>query len=239
MLLDVFQEHTERYPDGREVAPARYDVYLHPSHARRLLGASPEILQHLQSVLRDAASTRGVSFLGGLEILLVEDASIREGSVRIETRGVAESKDSTQEMVSEEKAPSAQPPKGAFIIVDGRQHVSLDQAVVHVGRRQGNDLVIDDPQASRNHAQLRVREKCFVLFDLGSTHGTWVNNRKVHQHILQTGDVIRIGRTRLVYGEDTVEPGDVTPTYIPSEAERSDVTGSSGPTEPPVVEQWT
>lgn len=218
MLLDVLQEHVQVAPDGRKLAPDRYYLFLHPNRARRLLEESPDIIEYLQSVLHEFAAGRTLSFLDTPEILLVEDPSTPERSLHIEVDVSNQAMDETQEMVFHDENRSTAPPMGAFIILDGRRHVSLQTAVVQIGRRQTNDLVIDDPQASRIHAQLRVMDNRFVLFDLGSTHGTWVNNRKVRQHILQTGDVIRIGATQLVYGEDPSDSGDVTPTYNPSTA---------------------
>ena len=52
--------------------------------------------------------------------------------------------------------------------------------------------------------KLRLRFGHYVLFDTQSYSGTTVNDVQVKEHILQTGDVICIGRTRLVYIEDSV-----------------------------------
>jgi pSer/pThr/pTyr-binding forkhead associated (FHA) protein len=101
------------------------------------------------------------------------------------------------------------------LIIEGRRHFPLDRTVVNVGRRLDNQLILDDPRVSRTHAQLRVREGRYVLFDLGSTSGTIVNGRRVHQHVLRPGDVITIAGTSIVYGEDPGGPPDQTPAYTP------------------------
>ena len=87
--------------------------------------------------------------------------------------------------------------------------------MINVGRRIDNQIILEDAHVSRTHAQLRVRDRRFVLFDLGSTGGTQVNGRKVKQHILRPGDVITIADFRLVYGEDDGGPPDTATAYTP------------------------
>jgi predicted component of type VI protein secretion system len=106
-------------------------------------------------------------------------------------------------------------PDGAFLIVDGRGHYALNRPVINIGRRLDNQLILDNPHVSRTHAQLRIRDGRFVLFDLGSTTGTKVNGRAVKQHVLRQGDVISIAEIRLVYGEDPTGPPDSTEAYTP------------------------
>jgi len=106
-------------------------------------------------------------------------------------------------------------PIGAFLIIDGTRHFPLDRPVINVGRRLDNQLILENPHVSRTHAQLRVRDGRFVLFDLGSTSGTRVNGRAIKQHILQPGDVVTVANIRMVYGEDPGGPPDTTPPYTP------------------------
>lgn len=69
-------------------------------------------------------------------------------------------------------------------------------AQVTIGR-SGADLLVDDPLASRLHAELeRVRDRV-VVKDLGSTNGTFVNEKQVAVHVLAEKDVIRVGNTAL------------------------------------------
>ncbi len=67
-----------------------------------------------------------------------------------------------------------------------------------MGRAQDNDLVLDDPQASRYHARLVRKENATVVEDLGSTNGTLVNGRRITEpHALQPTETIAIGGTVL------------------------------------------
>ncbi len=96
----------------------------------------------------------------------------------------------------------------AFLIVQGRQHIALDRPVTRIGRRMDNDIVLDTPSISRQHAQIRWRQRYFVLYDV-SRHGqTAVNGTPVREHILRPGDVISLSDVMLVYGEGRDEPLD-------------------------------
>src|SRR5262245_5256699 len=66
-----------------------------------------------------------------------------------------------------------------------------------IGRQDG-DLVLEDPEVSRRHAVLRPSGGSVVVEDLDSTHGTFVNEERIHGRIsVGTGDQIRVGRTTL------------------------------------------
>jgi pSer/pThr/pTyr-binding forkhead associated (FHA) protein len=58
------------------------------------------------------------------------------------------------------------------------------------------------------HAQLRLVRGQFVIFDLDSTGGTFVNGQRIRQQALRAGDVISLAGVPLVYGQETPEPGD-------------------------------
>jgi pSer/pThr/pTyr-binding forkhead associated (FHA) protein len=93
-------------------------------------------------------------------------------------------------------------PENAFLIVEGVKVHPLREAVVNIGRRLENHIVIDDPRISRNHAQLRAIKGRFVLFDLNSTGGTFVNGQRTTQTVLYPGDVISLAGVALIFGQD-------------------------------------
>jgi len=77
-----------------------------------------------------------------------------------------------------------------------------------IGRTKNNDVVIDDPRASRNHAEiLPVREGKYRLTDLGSINGTWVNGRRLSApRDLQDGDEITIADVCLRFAAPSPPP---------------------------------
>jgi len=94
------------------------------------------------------------------------------------------------------------PPSKAFLIQQGTKVIPLDKSVINIGRRLDNQIVIDDPRVSRNHAQIRVIKDRFVIFDLNSTGGIYVNNQRTNQTVLYPGDVISLAGVTLVFGQD-------------------------------------
>ena len=97
-------------------------------------------------------------------------------------------------------------PENAYLIISGVKVFPLHTAVVNIGRRLDNTLVIDDPRISRNHAQLRSVDGRYVIFDLNSTGGTSVNGKRVTQCVLYPGDVISLAGIPLIYGQDNPPP---------------------------------
>jgi sigma-B regulation protein RsbU (phosphoserine phosphatase) len=69
----------------------------------------------------------------------------------------------------------------------------LDAERIVIGRRSDSDIVLNHYQTSRQHAQVARESDCWVLSDLNSTHGTFVNATRIEQHVLQPGDRIRLG----------------------------------------------
>ena len=79
----------------------------------------------------------------------------------------------------------------------GRVFPLSSESATSVGRARANDIALEDEAVSGQHFRVRPEQGGFVLHDLGSTNGTRVNERRVSQHGLQDGDVIRIGDTSL------------------------------------------
>jgi len=97
-------------------------------------------------------------------------------------------------------------PDDTFVILDGTRVVPLNQTVVNIGRRIENTIVVDDPRVSRTHAQLRAINGRYIIFDLNSTGGTFVNGKKVNQSILYSGDVISLAGADFIYGQKNPPP---------------------------------
>lgn len=71
---------------------------------------------------------------------------------------------------------------------------SFDKNEINVGRVQGNDLMLPKGNVSKHHARLLFRDGRFIVTDLKSTNGTYVNGRKIAQAtIVREGDKIYIG----------------------------------------------
>jgi len=69
-----------------------------------------------------------------------------------------------------------------------------------MGREEGIDIVLQDPESSRQHARVAWQGGQFIVEDLGSTNGTFVNGIQITApQVLNPGDSIGIGQTALVF----------------------------------------
>lgn len=82
------------------------------------------------------------------------------------------------------------------------REVNLAKERTTIGRRSHNDLVIDNLAVSGEHAVVFTTGSDVYLEDLGSTNGTTVNGQPIKKHLLQSGDVIEIGKYRLKFLAD-------------------------------------
>ncbi len=98
--------------------------------------------------------------------------------------------------------PRVREPHLVRVLPDGREQIAfiLDRPVVTVGKTLDNHFVIDDPTVSKRHAKI-VRHPSgeFVVVDLGSTNGTYVNGQRVRENLLRNGFEVRFGGARFIY----------------------------------------
>ncbi len=75
----------------------------------------------------------------------------------------------------------------------------LDGDMVTAGRHPDSDVFLDDVTVSRRHAEFRRAADGFVVRDVGSLNGTYVNRDRVDEVSLSNGDEVQVGKYRLVY----------------------------------------
>lgn len=81
---------------------------------------------------------------------------------------------------------------------EGKQFDLVEERI-SVGRDATNRIRLHDTEVSRRHAEFRQVEGGYALADVGSANGTFVNNQKIQEAMLQAGDQVVIGQTTLVY----------------------------------------
>lgn len=87
-------------------------------------------------------------------------------------------------------------PRAALVVLNPsgqRARVALEPLPFLFGRHADNNLVLRDNRVSRNHARIFLEHGNYVLEDLDSRHGTWVNGERVARHILRNSDRIDFG----------------------------------------------
>jgi len=206
-LARYMKESMLRDPGGESIPPNLFTVHLHPSQAQ-CLKTNPALLDELVDHLQQAGEDTGLVFLTPPVIRILEDDSINPGELHVSAQHSQDELSDTMDYpVEANNAEQTDIPTNAFLIVDGTRIFQLDDSIVNIGRRSDNHLVIDDPRISRQHAQLRVINSRYVIFDLESTGGTWINGKRVQKGVLQPGDVISLSGMPLIYGQDSLEQG--------------------------------
>lgn len=87
----------------------------------------------------------------------------------------------------------------ALVGLDGAlagQRIAIPPAGLTVGRETDNALIVPDLSVSRHHARLALENGALVVYDLNSTNGVFVNERRVSKQVLQPGDVVRFGMVK-------------------------------------------
>lgn len=190
--------------DGKEIAPNVYTLLL--PEGELLAWQDKRILDAFLEGIKRVAEEQGLVFAAPPTLTLGEDATLSPGELRVIASHTLEKVDETQGMGETGKESEPSIPPNAFLIVEGTKVFPLTQSVINIGRRLDNHIVIDDPRVSRRHAQLRAIKGWYILFDLNSTGGTYVNGQRVSQSILYPGDVISLAGVPLIYGQDNPPP---------------------------------
>src|SRR2546423_6655529 len=96
---------------------------------------------------------------------------------------------------------------------------------VKIGKANDNDVVIDHPTVSRNHLVVRRQGDRFLVQDLGSTNGTFIDGAQVREAYLRPGAMLEVGDVQLRF-QPQVQPLEVDPT---SEDRLGELVGKSVP----------
>ena len=207
LAREVAMAMTRAVEDGAQGAQgevaARYRLVLCPEDYERMAAQWNDLAPRLARFLVEVAEQADLPLSGRPSVELSVDEMARPGTVRVEARRVNASAGTTQthRPVFNDIQEQLQA-LDAFLIVDGRRHVPLDKALITIGRRVDNDVIIDSPVVSRQHAHLRWRHGRFVLYDVGSRGGVAVNGEPCQECVLQPGDLITLAnRISIIYGE--------------------------------------
>ncbi len=120
-----------------------------------------------------------------------------------------------------------------ILLIDGVviRDVELTRQRTTLGRRPYNDIVIDHPTVSGEHAVLHWVVDSVELQDLGSTNGSYVNGKAVQRQVLASGDLLEMGRHQIRFlhdGNDTAVPTDSADLSTPLDSSNSSSSNGNG-----------
>jgi hypothetical protein len=185
----------------REVwVPNRYVFLLSEPDRERFGQAERSLRRELEQVVREGARERGWGLVGPPEVEIQTDPSLKQGD--FQCRPLLVEDPTTGQPGEQTDASRPDVRDGELILLEeGKPSKAfrLTKDRVIIGRLAESDIVLDDPGASRRHAEVRRQDGEFVIADLGSTNGTMVNESTVGERTLEEGDRITIGRTVLEF----------------------------------------
>jgi pSer/pThr/pTyr-binding forkhead associated (FHA) protein len=207
-LATAVRENIVQQKDDRAFAPNEFTLIV--STETSPMWKEQSIVSALKNIITTASRDVGLKFTTQPTITITTDDTFSAEEIKVVASHKLEPMADTQGIqmstVNDENEEGENIPENAFLIIEGVKVHPLNEPVVNIGRRLENQLVIDDPRVSRNHAQLRAIKGRFVLFDLNSTGGTFVNGQRTSQTVLYPGDVISLAGVALIFGQDNPPP---------------------------------
>jgi hypothetical protein len=173
---------------GAVYVPNDYVIRLAPEDFARFEGLAPTLRTEFTNLLKKNAGQRRWRLPGQIDVRFEQDDSLKAGRFDVDALHVAADPSNPFPTVPDE-----------LVQLGSNKTWKLDSDEITLGRSSTNGIVVDDPNASRAHAQLSRREGEWWLTDLGSTNGTLVNEAMIKERRLSSGDRIKIGATELEY----------------------------------------
>jgi Protein of unknown function (DUF3662)/FHA domain len=201
---------------SRTYVPNEYRVYLSPRDRERFSEYEDALASELTGYLLEHARRERLVLMSRPVVEFETDERLGLGEFGIQARVVNPEPDVDDEPAAqesgrtmiystagrvaeplEERARSRQ--QSALLLMDGKRLV-VGPAGATMGRSRQCDVMVDDANVSRTHAEVRPRGGSWVLRDLGSTNGSRLNGRRLEgPEVLKPGDEIELGTTVLKF----------------------------------------
>ena len=220
-LATAVRENIVEQKDDRAIAPNLFTLIV--STDTSPMWKEQSTVAALKNIITTASRDVGLKFVTQPTIIITTDDAYSADEIKVvashKLEPVGDTQGAHMSTTNEDNEDGENIPENAFLIIEGVKVHPLTEPVVNIGRRLENQLVIDDPRVSRNHAQLRAIKGRFVLFDLNSTGGTFVNGQRTSQTVLYPGDVISLAGVALIFGQDNPPPRPDLANTAPLESE--------------------
>lgn len=164
---------------GNTVVANDFTVNLSQQDADEFAEVGDSMRRNLAELAREHARDEGYDFMGPIGIAFEVDPRMRVGSFSVTAR-----------LREGDGGAGA----GSLVLPNGERFV-LGETIVTIGRIPDSVITLEDPNVSRNHAEIRPQGGSFVLADVGSTNGTKINGVKISERVLQDGDEMTFGAT--------------------------------------------
>jgi hypothetical protein len=201
---------------SRTYVPNEYVVWLSPQDRQRYEGVEQSVIDELGAYLLEHARRERLALVSRPQIEFRTDERLALGEFGIQARLVQPAEPASQnapearpadmghtmvystsdrhQSALEEVGSGAGTGRRRAIVVAGGKRLVVPAGGAVIGRSRDSDIVLDDSNVSRRHAEISPSGQSWLIQDLGSTNGVRVNGRQVNgPHPLESGDRIELG----------------------------------------------
>jgi hypothetical protein len=208
-------EENQMVSVSRVYVPNHYRVFLSPSDREQFSTYEPALRKELSDYLLEHARQERFALTSRPQIEFHTDDRLDVGEFGIQAQLLGEPEGELAEaapsagdfghtMVYSPDRTAARPldpipdRRQALLVTEGRRNILSGERVL-IGRSRECDIVVNDPNVSRRHIELRRGERGWAAIDLGSTNGMKINGRRVSHAELEPSDRITIGISDLTF----------------------------------------
>ncbi|MBC7342149.1 MAG: DUF3662 domain-containing protein [Clostridia bacterium] len=169
----------------KDYGPNYFLIYVNPSDWEALSGFKHALTRELAAYVENMASEGRVSLVGPVTVELESDPAVRPGATRIHSH-------------LEEVNPIEEELPWELVVISGPcsgLSFRLRDDHITVGRARLCEVFLDDDQISPLHCRMNRVSDSYVVIDLDTASGTWVNEERIQKRRLDPGDKLRLGNT--------------------------------------------
>lgn len=214
-LAKEMEEH-KTVSVSRVYVPNQYVVFLSPQDREQFQSYEVALKKELSDYLLERARGEGLALVTRPQIEFKTDDRLQLGEFGIQAQLLGEPEGDkeppqadyghTMVYTPDRATPPprdfmSQPRGRGYIVIDGKRNLLAGERMT-IGRSRECELIVDDPNVSRQHAEVRKTIEGWMIVDLGSTNGVKVNGRRVREEVLHPGDKITLGLVELEFDEE-------------------------------------
>lgn len=204
-LVRLFCESLRRYlledADCLKSSPKELRIYMSPDESR-LWKSQSDWQKTMQYAFEETTIELNCRPNLMPELILIARNSLENGQVVFSIEESATTQEKTGAVSISKPMKSVAPksePESGMVLINLDKTIPITKSVLNLGRKSSNDIAISDIRISRFHAQIRKTRDGYMIFDVGSTGGTYVNGERITSRSLKSGDVISLAGYHLVF----------------------------------------
>ena len=196
---------------GEEQIPSGFNIYMNPEDAQ-LWKKQESWQKNLSSVFIEILAEFGYKNVKNFDFFISTRNSLLPGDISIQPisrtiqQGQTDSINHSDsiDFTDEQEEINTYP----TLLFRDNELIPIKKTVVNIGRRNTNDIVINDLRISRVHAQIRKSREGLMIFDVGSSGGTFINGERKMHHLLRSGDVISLAGYTMIFTNENEKSGE-------------------------------